>query len=86
MAVEDAEAHVLNLNVTAGTTGRYGDMQAPATVVELRVSSAEVSSVARSVERYGYEVVRTTPEDDHIDSLSETARQRVASLLRMMDL
>lgn len=50
-AVEDADAHLLNLNVTSD--GRHMDNRL---VAELRVSHRSPLSVARSLERYGYEV------------------------------
>lgn len=62
-AVEDCDAHLLNLSVTSDTTP---DGYA---VVFIRVSHRDPSSVARSLERYGYEVVSmhsdaSSPSDD----------------------
>lgn len=53
-AVEDADAHLLNLNVTAGTEPDSH------TTVMLRVNHSRGESVARSLQRYGYETVEMT--------------------------
>lgn len=50
-AVEDCNAHLINLNVTSDNdpeSGRVG--------VELRVNHLDPEAVARSLERYGFEV------------------------------
>ncbi len=49
-AVEDADAHLLNMNITSE--------QLPNNhiAIELRISHRNAGSVARSLERYGYEV------------------------------
>jgi hypothetical protein len=53
-AVEDCDAHVLNLNVTAEKLhDNYGD----GLVVDLRVEHRNAVSVIRSLERYGYTVI-----------------------------
>ena len=51
-AVEDCDANVLNLNVTADTTP---DSQL---LVELRVDRRDAQAVARNIERYGYQVLQ----------------------------
>lgn len=48
-AVEDADAHLLNLNVTARAPQQQGNV-----AVELRVSHRNAGAVSRSLERYGY--------------------------------
>ncbi len=53
-AVEDCDAHLLNLNVTADS-----DVLDSQIVAELRVSHRNPESVCRSLERYGYEVIDT---------------------------
>ncbi|MDE6859216.1 MAG: hypothetical protein K2J65_02255 [Duncaniella sp.] len=63
-AVEDCDAHLLNLNVTADS-----DTLDNRIAVELRVSHRNPLSVARSLERYGFEVAdfdETTPADDSV--------------------
>lgn len=77
-AVEDCDAHLLNLNVT--TDGARLDNRV---VCELRVSHRSPLSVARSLERYGYEVVDTDARDLAADP---TASERVAELLHYLEL
>ncbi len=52
-AVEDADASLINLNVTSL------ESQAAQIVVALRVDHRDPDRVARSLERYGYEVADT---------------------------
>ena len=71
-AVEDVDAHLINLNVTSVVTDN-GEV-----VVDLRVNRRNAVSVARSLERYGYRVVEIRDTDSSsFDSLSE----RVGELL-----
>lgn len=71
-AVEDVDAHLLNLNVTSVVTP-HGEV-----VVDLRVNRRSAASVARSLERYGYRVVDIRDSGDApLDSLGE----RVGELL-----
>lgn len=51
-AVEDCDAHLLNLNVTSDS-----DETDSRIVAELRVSHRNPESVCRSLERYGYVVI-----------------------------
>lgn len=51
-AVEDCDAHLLNLNVTSDSEDLDNRI-----VAELRVSHRNPESVSRSLERYGYEVI-----------------------------
>lgn len=76
-AVEDADAHLLNLNVTAGTAP-----DCP-TTVQLRVNHSRGESVARSLQRYGYETVEMTgdPGMFHTD-----LAERVSSLLHYLEI
>lgn len=60
-AVEDCDAHLINLNVTADTAP--GGL----TLVHLRVTHREPGAVARSLERYGYDVVASTAATDTAD-------------------
>ncbi|MDE6278878.1 MAG: hypothetical protein K2M05_02795 [Paramuribaculum sp.] len=73
-AVEDADAHLLNLNVTSDVTDNPGEI-----VVELRVSHRHPMSVARSLERYGFEVVTFKPGNE--DPLAATAIERLGELM-----
>jgi len=77
-AVEDCDAHLLNLNVTADS-----DRLDNRIAVELRVSHRNPLSVARSLERYGYEVEdfsETNPADDSI------IRSRLDELIHYIEL
>lgn len=77
-AVEDCDAHLLNLNVT--TDGERLDNRV---VTELRVSHRSPLAVARSLERYGYEVV-----DVEHDALADDplAADRLNELMYYIDL
>ncbi len=75
-AVEDCDAHLLNLNVTS-LRSDDGD-----NVVALRVSHANGLSVARSLERYGYEV---TAVNDSNGANAEVMRERIDELLHYLE-
>lgn len=51
-AVEDADAHLLNLNVTADSERSDSRI-----VAELRISHRDPEAAARSLERYGFEII-----------------------------
>ncbi len=76
-AVEDCDAHLLNLNVTDQTTSD-GEI-----VVELRVGINNGESVARSLARYGYQVVKINHEANVDES---TMRGRINELLHYIEL
>lgn len=76
-AVEDCNAHLLNLNVTDRRTPD-GNL-----IVDLRIDHRNGEPVARSLERYGYEVI----DFNSPDSLSlDTARERANEILRILDI
>lgn len=76
-AVEDCDAHLLNLNVTADTDNLDNRI-----AIEIRVSHRNPLSVARSLERYGYEV-------EGFDSASvadnDLIRSRLAELMHYLE-
>lgn len=72
-AVEDADAHLLNLNVTADTPSTPGLI-----IVDLRINHRVASAVARSLERHGLTV---TAIHNGTDYDSELTRQRIDHLL-----
>ena len=78
-AVEDCDAHLLNLNVTSdGAMDPFGDE----VTVELRVSHRNAAAVARSLERYGYRVVAM----EHARGAdSDTMRERVNELIHYLE-
>ncbi len=76
-AVEDCDARLLNLNVTSIETG--GGLLA----VSLRISHRDPDRVARSLERYGYEVLSTESNDGASD---DRLRQRYDELMKYLSL
>ncbi|MDE6783527.1 MAG: hypothetical protein K2J17_07385 [Paramuribaculum sp.] len=70
-AVEDADAHILNLNITDEVPFEGG------ITVELRISHRHGSAVARSVERYGYTVTRISGHDE----MMQLTRERLDELM-----
>ncbi|MDE6485002.1 MAG: hypothetical protein K2L14_06395 [Duncaniella sp.] len=84
-AVEDCDAHVLNLNVVSGVA--LGEPS----VVELRVNHRNPELVARSLERYGYTVTSVRSSDPGSDADDESgpdavARRRVNELIRILNI
>lgn len=88
-AVEDCDVHLLNLNVTDDDTtdGRM--------VVELRINRRDPSGVARSLRRYGYDVlVMSGPngtesadsDDPTPDPLAMRGIDRMNELIRYLDI
>lgn len=76
-AVEDADAHLLNLNVTSADPG-------PDEVsVDLRISHRNTGSVARSLERYGF---RVTGIREGYDADFEKMRRRIDELMTRIEL
>lgn len=78
-AVEDCDAHLLNLNVSSERTPQGQ------TVVYIRVDRRNVESVSRSVERFGYTVIRTWGGGSERDG-EDSARERVNQLLRILEI
>lgn len=77
-AVEDTNAHLVNLNVTPH---RLDDGRL---TVELRTNHSNSSAAARSLERYGYEVLALNSSaqacaDDHL-------RARANELLHLLEI
>lgn len=89
-AVEDCNAHLLNLNVTsAGQTAGYDsgdedfvDGKFPV-VCDLRVSHRNADSISRSLERYGYTVIMSSDSEAPDDS---TLRQRINELFHYLEI
>lgn len=77
-AVEDCDAHLINLNVTSDHTPD-GEL-----VVELRINHRNGEAVARSLERYGY---RVTALSGALDGGAHTVtRERIGALLHYLDI
>lgn len=81
-AVEDCDAHLLNLNVTSANS------LPDRTIVEIRTDHRNPESIARSLERYGYRVTAMTSSasDDDADTSADTARRRLGELLRYLEI
>lgn len=78
-AVEDCDAHVINLNVLA-TAAAYGGVQ-----VALRIDHRDPSPVVRSLRRFGYEAVDIEAPEGY-DTDEETARSRANELIRYLEI
>lgn len=76
-AVEDCDAHLINLNVT-GDPDDAGKV-----IVEIRVGHRTGHAVARSLARYGYEV--TDIRGAAPDIACDVARDRVNELIRILE-
>ena len=77
-AVEDCDAHLLNLNVMSDEDSGY-DM-----LVDLRINRLSGEAVARSLERYGFDVLSFSG-DASADSDDSTLRRRVEELMRYLN-
>lgn len=76
-AVEDADAHLLNLNVTSEI------LPSGEIVVDLRVSHRDAGAVSRSLERYGYSTLNIRSGRD---LLSESVAERIDQLMAHIDI
>ena len=89
-AVEDCNAHLLNLNVTSfGEKGDYSAIDADESsdakfpvIFDIRVNHRSASSISRSLERYGYTVLGTSSADDPDD----TTARRIQDILHYPEL
>ena len=80
-AVEDTNAHLVNLNVTSR---RLDDGRL---TVELRTNHRSASAAVRSLERYGYEVLELdSAADSAADAADEMLRNRAANLLHLLEI
>lgn len=79
-AVEDCDAHVYNLNVTD-----LGDADHPMLVFEIRANHRNGASIARSLERYGFDVLSVAGSGDAAGD-SDTARERFDNLMRYLEI
>lgn len=76
-AVEDSNAHVLNLNVTDGSGEGL-------TEVELRINLRDPMAAVRSLERYGFsaEIIDAVGDSQEIDDM----RRRVDELIHYLEI
>lgn len=83
-AVEDCDAHVLNLNVTGNTADNGASL-----IVDLRVEHRNAMSVVRSLERYGYIAIPISDDaDSTADSTadSDNANEEMSALERFLSI
>lgn len=85
-AVEDCNAHLLNLNVTsfgdslsAADDGDAEELRFPV-VFDIRVNHRSAGSVSRSLERYGYTVLAAADSNEP----DEVTADRIEALLRYL--
>lgn len=89
-AVEDCDAHLLNLNVTnMGDVAHDPDSDeacdfAWPVVFDIRVTHRNATGIARSLERYGYSVLSTS--NDTGDEGDSTSRERIDNLMRYLEI
>ena len=89
-AVEDCNAHLLNLNVTSfGERKDYGELSDGGVadgkfqvVCDLRVNHRSAAGVGRSLERYGYTVLGTSSADEPDDITAS----RINELIRYLEI
>lgn len=78
-AIEDCDAHVVNLNVTSETVGDNDDP-----VIEVRLTRATMASVERSLARYGYDVLVSRSSSDNATD-DDTLVDRFNHLMRYLE-
>lgn len=76
-AVEDVDAHLINLNVTSAVTPE-GEI-----ITDLRVNRRNAAAVARSLERYGFRVIDLR---NNADDASDVLSERVGELLAYLNI
>lgn len=86
-AVEDCDAHLLNLNVTSLTPDSDATGPADYIYVDLRVGLRNIDSVVRSLSRYGYDVTDVAG-DEYVAGtfLSDSMLSRLGLLIRNLEI
>lgn len=86
-AVEDCDAHLLNLNVTSLTPESDAAAMDDYIYVDLRVGLRNVESVVRSLSRYGYDVTDVAGEEYVAGTfLSDSMLSRLGLLIRNLEI
>ena len=80
-AVEDCNAHLLNLNITSMSGSADDDVAGYPVLVDLRISHRNPGRVTRSLERYGYTVLSA-----HGDDEAAEAPSNIDSLFRYLEI
>lgn len=86
-AVEDCNAHLVNLNVLSFGDAYEGTADGEPVfdvVFEVRATVRNATSVARSLERYGFSVLDSQCSAE-ADSQPDTDRERLAALMRFLN-
>lgn len=80
-AVEDSDAHLINMNVTSRR------LEGGLLAVELRTNHSCPDSAVRSLRRYGFEVIdaRSADVSAPVASDDEALRDRAAELLHILN-
>lgn len=79
-AVEDSNAHILSLNV------RPGKLNDGRLAIELATNRASWGDTARSLSRYGYEVISAESPSLTDDGRRDTLRLRANEILHILEL
>ncbi len=90
-AVEDCDAHLLNLNVTSAGgsfhASAYDEADAAdnpyPVLVDVRVNMRNATAISRSLERYGYTVLGCQTDADASDDIS---RERIDQLFKYLEI
>lgn len=89
-AVEDCNAHLLNLNVTSMDNDKDYDIDGDGisdgkfpVVCDIRVKHRNAEHISRSLERYGYTVLEATTSEKPDES---TLRQRINEFFRYLEI
>lgn len=83
--MEDCDAHLLNLNVTSRNLAEKPESDSDDVTVDIRVGACNGGSVARSLERYGYDVEQIV-DSDTMYALTDTMRDRLELLIKNLEL
>ena len=87
-AVEDCNAHLLNLNITTRFSNRNEELDNDEpthypVLFDIRVNLRNAASIARSLERYGYHVIDAV---EPLETDDDTSRERYLHLLRYLEM
>lgn len=87
-AVEDADAHILNLNIVTAFRDMYkiSDENDTDTIsVDIRIDRADPTPTIRSLQRYGYNIENVSSAITN-DSNTDSIRERINEILHYLEL